>query len=341
MEPRQPPLERLPLHIVSNVLANLQTHEQLGIAVRSHRIFRDALKDDPAIPYTLVRNQIPASVLPFTIAVMESTQNNASDGPSDKAIYCILDHLEANILSTEVGINHNSLTILAFLTRTYEAVEVLTRAMYEEQLPLFVDKLGLDHRGTKITEQEAVRLGRALLRFQLMSNLFYPEKRFFTAFSPWVNEQLSCVYKYLERNVEQAFLEVAAHDVEWAGLEIEVGGFRGPMCGYTQWFSLLDSEREEFTLRWRDDIRLRGGTGFWPTEGFNFSRIRGLTEDDKRELMEQWRPEFEAWEEKHRPRSPATPPEPEPIPAGAILLRIPLPSCAWVTSDSGLNGRPF
>ncbi|KAJ0324575.1 hypothetical protein COL922a_013674 [Colletotrichum nupharicola] len=57
---------------------------------------------------------------------------------------------------------------------------------------------------------------------------------FFHPFSPWVNEQILCVYRYLERKVAEAYDDVAAHDVDWGKVPVE-WAYDANVCPMIQW----------------------------------------------------------------------------------------------------------
>ncbi|KAK4241286.1 hypothetical protein C8A03DRAFT_12434 [Achaetomium macrosporum] len=99
------------------------------------------------------------------------------------------------------------------------------------------------------TPSEELRILRAFYRFQLYCNIFGRKalesareavcgreydwesqqlvgqksdedvqgelQAFFWVWPPWVNEQLACIFEYLETRLSGFFDEVAAHDVEW------------------------------------------------------------------------------------------------------------------------------
>lgn len=44
---------------------------------------------------------------------------------------------------------------------------------------------------------------------------------FFWPWPPWANEQLACVFEYLETVISVFFDDVAAHDVEWGWRKVD------------------------------------------------------------------------------------------------------------------------
>ncbi|KAF4969867.1 hypothetical protein FZEAL_10149 [Fusarium zealandicum] len=232
------PLSQLPLHVISQVLEHLDTIQQLGVIILSHRVFYSALKDSPqSIASSILIRQVPRAVLPFSIALLKSTQINKRDV---NALTQVLSNLEAAILvstDTIASLSKLSLSDYAFLSRAYAAVDSLRTSMFEQIVPL-INECGLNH-STTLSPDESFRLDRAFIRYQIMCNLFcYPPGvitsshqdelqilrcRFFSVFSPWVNEQLVCVYAYLRRSVGDAFDQLGAHDVEWGQLPIQWG----------------------------------------------------------------------------------------------------------------------
>ncbi|KAF5987536.1 hypothetical protein FBULB1_1925 [Fusarium bulbicola] len=54
---------------------------------------------------------------------------------------------------------------------------------------------------------------------------------------------------------------------------------------------LSDEEHDDFnrSRTQREQILSRGGEGWWPTKGVDFSRVTGLTDQDKEELLSIWR----------------------------------------------------
>lgn len=205
------PLQHLPLHLVAGILGHLGSFQHLGSAIQSHRVFLLAFKDNVrSITTGIITAQIPAGILPFAIALLEST----SVDPGDRdAVETLLMDLNKSILDPSNAAPHllnASVSQLVLMSKSYEAVESLRHGLVEELIPVLNRKMGLSHP-RQISQHERFRLDRAFFRFQLMCSLFsrgktttHPEHHsdlFFHSFSPWVNEQLICIYAYLERKV--------------------------------------------------------------------------------------------------------------------------------------------
>ncbi|KAF3802248.1 hypothetical protein GCG54_00012496 [Colletotrichum gloeosporioides] len=229
------PLQRVPLHVVAIILAHLPSIQQLGLAILSHRIFHDALKDNiHSVVRGIIANQIPDITLPFALPLLGSTKIN---GDAEDSIHSLLKDLTWSVSEPRravAALTGLSLDDYAFLSKNHEAVKSLRDGFAREAIPAFVERFELEHAG-HLNPQETFRLDRAFYRYQIMCNLYCGRKGsereyspyfghrhpFYTEFSPWVNEQLVCVYHYLENNVITAYDELAAHDVVWGELPVQ------------------------------------------------------------------------------------------------------------------------
>ncbi|KAH7152228.1 hypothetical protein B0J13DRAFT_258131 [Dactylonectria estremocensis] len=217
-------LQQLPLHLVARILAELETIQQLGSAILSHRIFLLAFNDNlHSVTSDIIASQIPSDVLPFALALEESTRVNKK---SADAISSVLVRLESRIripADTFPCLLRLSASQAASISKSYTLVEILSDGLVEEAIPVLNERLLLSHP-LHTSPSERFRLSRAFFRYQLMCELLcYPMSArgatkghfslFFQNFSPWVNDQLVCAYTYLERKVYGVFGDVAAHDI--------------------------------------------------------------------------------------------------------------------------------
>ncbi|KAF4901960.1 hypothetical protein CGCF415_v009509 [Colletotrichum fructicola] len=237
-------IHRLPLHIVSSILDQLDTIAELGIAIRSHRIFYNAFKyNAQTICRSILSSQIPPNLFPYANALLESSVVDPSNHDSVKDL---LRRLQSRIKNDPKSLERFPVTAYAALSRALAAVEILREDLISEALPLFMSSFEADH-ASGASQQEIFRLNRAFMRYQIMCNLFctpydvgsrlideYITQYFFHPFSPWVNEQILCVYRYLERKVAEAYDDVAAHDVDWGKVPVE-WDYDANVCSMIQW----------------------------------------------------------------------------------------------------------
>ncbi|EEU36254.1 uncharacterized protein NECHADRAFT_87124 [Fusarium vanettenii 77-13-4] len=222
-----PPLQRLPLHIVAEILGQLDTIQELGPPIFSHRIFHDAVQDSlHAISRRILTRQVPDGILSYSLILLETTQIDVMD---QNAVDPLIARLEK--IDQSPSLVHLSLAEYAFISQNQTAVKWMSQDMAHELIPA-INEVGFTHPET-LSDNEIFRMYRAFLRYQIMCNLFChgPCRQklevteqisdFCRASSQWVNDQLLAVYSYLERRVSFAFDHVGAHNVEWAGVPIE------------------------------------------------------------------------------------------------------------------------
>ncbi len=122
----------------------------------------------------------------------------------------------------------------------------------QEAIPRFNRIFETTRPETSISESEELRILRALYRFQLYCNIFgrktidaakqapptmegWPRQPwpgqspddldcelelFFWPWPPWANEQLACVFEYLETKISVYFNDVASHDIDWGRRQV-------------------------------------------------------------------------------------------------------------------------
>ncbi|KAH9235466.1 hypothetical protein K456DRAFT_1723630 [Colletotrichum gloeosporioides 23] len=212
------PLQRVSLHVVAEILTHLDSFKQLGLAILTRSI---------------ITNQISDVTLPFALVLLKSAKLSGDD---HDGIRNLLDHLITDISEpchAAAALINLSLDEYAILSKNHAAVESLRDDFSREAIPAFVERFELEH-AEHLNPQETFRLDRAFYRYQIMCNLYCGRKGFernlspidreypfFSEFSPWVNEQLICVYYYLENKVVTAYDEIAAHDVVWGGVPVK------------------------------------------------------------------------------------------------------------------------
>ncbi|KAK4038996.1 hypothetical protein C8A01DRAFT_16975 [Parachaetomium inaequale] len=273
----EPPLLRMPLHLLSIVLSQLDNTTSLASAIFSHSsLFAAFSEDRDRIIRTIFRNQIPPALLGYAFLTSRASSPDLDRCDFDNIGNCFSDfyfdfnfgcRVREHILTSESPLD---VRLVNTLSRTHAIIEHFTRDLVQDTLPLARTELGL--RGKHgATDLEVFRIQRAMYCFQVYCNLFRhpydrPQRRrlgtvlavyfFGENYSPWVHEQLACIHDYFERVLSRAFDEVAAHDVEWGYKSINwlaVAGWNEHKQGYL--FRGLDFLYELDTAKTYDERR--------------------------------------------------------------------------------------
>ncbi|RMJ12571.1 hypothetical protein CDV36_007766 [Fusarium kuroshium] len=245
----------LPLHLVADILRLLDNIQLLPPVVLSHRIFYSALLDTPSLPLDILRSQIPENLLPLAIAAYTS-QKSVRDLHGLDAESFLTKCYDTPL----VGLLHLSLDQAIQVGRIDDALselrEEFTLCSLRRLYGVNSDEPISDDQG--LSAGEEYRISRALYRFQIYRNLFLdkevldkeqdlfpsgygdddyyddeeedtkPEKKqkklFFDRHSPWVNEQLACVYDYLETRLTGVMLTILSATPAYR--QVVVNGFQ-------------------------------------------------------------------------------------------------------------------
>ncbi|KAJ4257554.1 hypothetical protein NW762_008678 [Fusarium torreyae] len=219
-------ISSLPLHLVAEILQLLDNIQQLPPILLSHRLFYSAYLDTPALPLDILRSQIPDHLLPLAVAAYRSQKSIRDlndidvEGFLTKCYDNPLRDVDGSQLHLSVG---QALQIGRIDDAMSELREEFTSCSLSKLYGVRQDDSMLNERG--LSPDETYRISRALYRFQIYRNLFLDKeqeldlfsplndkeeeeedtkpdlnqkKLFFDRHSPWVNEQLACVYDYLE-----------------------------------------------------------------------------------------------------------------------------------------------
>ncbi|CAM1510998.1 Fc.00g085110.m01.CDS01 [Cosmosporella sp. VM-42] len=217
----------LPNHLLADVLCELDNIRHLRSALLSHSAFYAAFRVNSSIPVEILRRQIPENLFSLAIAAFVSRRSVRDPRGVDAGRFLtefydepcgLLGQCERlNLVQAlEIGTFHDTLVKL----RDGYAKTTL-RKLYNLNY-----NIELTAARAKISPGEDYRICRALYRFQIFRNLFLdqplsldsdkPSKAlFFDRHSPWVNEQLSCVYDYLEERYTAAYRASVVSNFEW------------------------------------------------------------------------------------------------------------------------------
>ncbi|KAI8666997.1 hypothetical protein NCS56_00834700 [Fusarium sp. Ph1] len=249
----------LPLHLVADILRLLDNIQLLPPVVLSHRIFYSALLDTPSLPLDILRSQIPENLLPLAVAAYTS-QKSVRDLNGLDAEAFLTKCYDSPLQSIDGGLLHLSLGQAIQVGRIDDALselrEEFTLCSLRRLYGVNSDESISDDQG--LSPGEEYRISRALYRFQIYRNLFLdkevldkeqdlfpsgygdddyqdeeeedtkPDKKqkklFFDRHSPWVNEQLACVYDYLETRLTGVMLTILSATPAYR--QVVVNGFQ-------------------------------------------------------------------------------------------------------------------
>ncbi|EWG54039.1 hypothetical protein FVEG_12342 [Fusarium verticillioides 7600] len=187
------PLLFAPLHVVGYILEHLDSFEQLGQAISSHRIFYNAFKEYPrCVAQAVITTQIPEKVLLYALLSVETNRITPGDFQTLKEIiarfypingyggdrpanvsYYQDEVSEAALASPALLLNKLSWSEYVSLIQDYEAVLLLGQAMAQECVAK-LGSFGITRTGP-LTAEERFRLDRSFYLFQAICNTFCTE----------------------------------------------------------------------------------------------------------------------------------------------------------------------
>ncbi|KAF5553866.1 hypothetical protein FNAPI_6641 [Fusarium napiforme] len=269
----------LPLHLIADILRLLDNIQELPPILLSHRIFYSALSDTPSLPVDIIRSHIPDNLLPLAFTAFKSQKSvRATNGIS---VQEFLTHDYNNSVRNVDGSQlHLTVGEATEVVRVNDALSGLRdefalcslRRLHRvnQDAPLGSDQ--------GLSPGEYYRISRAFYRFQIYRNLFldkeqeidlFPsynddqdedlsfdnelKKLFFDRHSPWVNEQLACVYDFLETRVTGVMLTILSATPGYR--QVVVNGFQWG-DNLTEWLAEKTQSFEEQKCMSLDITRL-------------------------------------------------------------------------------------
>lgn len=233
------PFLRMPLHLLTLILSELDDMHSLGSAIRSHRLLYAAYQDDiNTVLKSILRNQIPAGLMRYAVVAYDARYVIRDDKNAlDELLVRTLARrdrrgitLQERFLKSRIENNPKAPALAAALSSTHSVVQHFSRRFLADTLPLAPQVFGSARSGSaEASADEIFRACRALYRFQIYCNVGFrdfdrtgdpdgdPSQRWsdvlrecqkythFRAFSPWVNEQLACMHDYLERELSRGW----------------------------------------------------------------------------------------------------------------------------------------
>ncbi|KAH7171438.1 hypothetical protein EDB81DRAFT_635969 [Dactylonectria macrodidyma] len=233
------PITSLPLHLLADILRMVGNVQHLPAILRSHRIFYTAFLDTPCLPADLLRLQLPDHLLPLALAAYASQKSIRDKHGIDPNLF--LTECYGAPFNALGGGHYITLDQALHISRLDDALTTVRSEFCEATLQKLYgldrdDPVSAARQG--LSDGELYRISRALYRFQIYGNLFFDQEDadktdeaqkalFFGRHSPWVNEQLACIYDYLETRLTGVMLmilsatpacrEVVVNGFQWGG----------------------------------------------------------------------------------------------------------------------------
>lgn len=172
---------KLPLHIVSQILGQLDTIPQLRPVIRSHSIFRDAFRDNlHSVCRSIIARQIPADVLPLVLDVLVSSYKSTDDRAARDLLVCLA------IFTPNWTYHQSAIDLMSpalfefkdygFLSRHYMIADEVAKEVVPSKLaPLTASFLCWDK--TKLKQWSLFELAKDYLNHAIPGNLldFYDD----------------------------------------------------------------------------------------------------------------------------------------------------------------------
>lgn len=225
----EPIFMRLPLHLVGMILMQLDDMQTLGSAILSHSLLYASYQDFGVHKVTLsvLENQIPRDVMPYAIMAFRAQNVDHTNEEACRRVLrsrrCRRQGLRPLEWFLKHGLDAEKDAVPTFavaLRKTHLVVQHFCDRFIQRTLPLAQEFLGKDltcSHPSLITasDKEIYRVQKALYRFQVFcdlrnryrsdpysenvrDNYTSPLQVILRDCSPWVNEQLACIYDFLE-----------------------------------------------------------------------------------------------------------------------------------------------
>lgn len=201
------PILELPLHLLTMILAQLDSMQSLGSAILSHSLFYSSFRDDAKhIVQCILKNQIPPELIHYAEAAFKTKFVNNEHGKDFSFLLqpfsegfdrkrdgipfkegCLDWIFEHHLHGTGVSNTPrrhqenrsyscmSAISIADAISRTHDHVEYFCERFVRERLPL-MEKL-MDRRlrpeDCPPSHMELFRIRRALYRYQIYCNLFF------------------------------------------------------------------------------------------------------------------------------------------------------------------------
>ncbi|ETS87759.1 hypothetical protein PFICI_01587 [Pestalotiopsis fici W106-1] len=209
----------LPIEVMACVLSELDDIRFLSATLLTRKHFYNSAAENSKVARNILTRQITSNLLPYSIAVFESSRPpQTHTNASIEELINLLCH-EPEQLVARMRTMH--LRDLVHLGHVHDIMHTMSTDFMRQAWSL----LGQDH--LILSPVESFRVKRAFYRFELLCNLchrhpstieseiekrYYPTEQLLRKHSPWENEQLGCIYNFIEEKFSFATFQVLRED---------------------------------------------------------------------------------------------------------------------------------
>lgn len=236
-----PLITQLPCEIVGAILGNLDHLQFLLLALLACRHFYNSFKESHGVEASILRQQITPALIPYSVTLMEASRLPPPLVAS--SVLGLLDELYRRPDRLAARLKTFPITMIRNMCLTHDAIHALATDFAISAFNRIPSRNISTGTSTSValSPLEHFRFCRAFYRVELFYTLFRdggfqndPKPWFFSSHPPWENEQLGCVYEYLEARLAEgqkasikgtriywrdlltpytALLDVATHDI--------------------------------------------------------------------------------------------------------------------------------
>jgi hypothetical protein len=199
-----PSITDLPCEIVGTILKNLDHLQWLPPALLTCRHFYVSFKESHGVEASILRHQTTPALLPHAVAVMEASRLPRPLVGS--SVFGLLEELYRSPARLAARVSALPTPVVRKMARTHDAIHALATSFATTAQ----ERISPPRTVTALSPSEYFRFCRAFYRAELFYTLFghrgfndTMKEWFFWRHRDWENEQLACVYDYLDERFTQ------------------------------------------------------------------------------------------------------------------------------------------
>ncbi|KAK1775415.1 hypothetical protein QBC45DRAFT_422270 [Copromyces sp. CBS 386.78] len=216
-----PSIQELPCEIIGATLKNLDHLRFLTPALLACRHFHTSYGESSGVEASILRRQVTPALLPYSVALAEASRLPRPLVAS--SVLGLLDELYSQPTLLSARVPTLPKTLLRNMSRTHDAMHALATDFATKAWTRISPQTA--SASIVLSPTEYFRFCRAFYRAELFYTLCQTDHEraawFFRKHPPWENEQIGCVYDYLQAKFAQASRDVLAHDVDFGELSVD------------------------------------------------------------------------------------------------------------------------